>query len=293
MLVQLIPLNVSYRLAEAAGSLFYAISWKKRKRLERGFRFLFGGRGYVREIKRTFKNYALNSIEVFLYPRLTREQVMGMVTYEGIDNIGQAIKKAKGVILLHGHFGNEEFLMPAVGYLGKHKVNQLASRWMPTHRKGFFYWFPNRVRQYAFKMRISYRETLPVNFIYIDRGLKDAYTVLKNGEMLLLAADGREGTSWVEVVMLGKWAWYSQGPMRIALKTDAEVLPVFLIRQRNNKHRLIIERPLHLERTGEIEQDIQINTQKFVSLLSSYIEKYPCHYAKVFWLGMEYFKELA
>ncbi len=291
ILIQSIPLSLSYRLAEVAGWLLYTISKKKRERLEKGFKFLFGKGDYHKEIKRTFKNYALNSIEVFLYPLLNREKVMGMVEYEGLENINQAIERGKGVILLHSHFGNEEFLMPAIGYLGGYRVSQVASRWEPARREGFFNRFPNMVRHYAFKMRIGYRETLPVNFIYIDRGLKDAYNVLKNNELLLLAADGREGTIWIEVELLGKKALYSQGPMKFALKTGATVLPVFLVRQENYKHRLIVETPLRLDVKMDIKQDIEVNMHKYVSLLGEYVKRYPCHYTKLFWLDMKYFKD--
>jgi hypothetical protein len=40
-------------------------------------------------------------------------------------------------------------------------------------------------------MRIGYREALPINFIYIDKGVRAAYSALRNNEILLLAGDGR------------------------------------------------------------------------------------------------------
>jgi len=289
-LVQIAPIGFSYRIAGAAGRLLYAVSKGKRERLEKGFRFLFGEGDYRDEIRKTFEIFALNSIEVFLYPTLSREKVMGMVEYEGLENIERALRKGRGAVLLHGHFGNEEFLMPAVGYLG-YRVSQMASRWEPEIKEGFLYRFPNMVRRYAFKMRIKYRESLPVNFIYVDKGIVGAYKALKSNELLLLAADGREGATEIEADFLGRKALYSQGPMRLALRTGAEVLPIYLVRLENHRHRLIIEKPLELEVTMDTKRDVKVNTQKFVSLLGEYVKSYPSHYAKLFWLDTKYFKE--
>lgn len=291
--VQIMPLRFSYGAARLAGSLLALFARKKKEKLRRGFNYLFGNHDHGAQIKRTFGNYTLNSIEVFLYPDLTEQKVASMVEYSGLEKIARALEKGKGAILLHGHFGNEEFLMPAVAFATDVKVNQLASRREPRLKDSLLYRFPNAIRRYAFRMRIGYRESLPVNFIYIDKGIKGAYRALQNNEILLLAGDGREGAAWTEANFLGRTALYSEGPMRIALATGAEVLPVFLVRRPDHRHSLIVEEPLPVERTGDSDRDIQVNTRKFVDLLSAYAAQYPCHYMKLFWHDMKYFKEFS
>jgi lauroyl/myristoyl acyltransferase len=69
------------------------------------------------------------------------------------------------------------------------------------------------------------------------------------------------------------------------------VLPIFLVRKDNHKHRLIIDKSLQMDKTGCLESDIVVNTQKFVSILGDYFRKYPSQYAKLFWLDKKYFKE--
>ena len=293
MIVQAVPPAVSHRLARFAGMLLYWTSGKKKRRLRQGLHFLFKDTTPRDAVRRTFINYALNSVEVFFYPTLTREKTARLVEYEGMEHITSALARGKGVILLHGHFGNEEFLMPAVAFAVHSRVNQLASRWEAPLNSSWVYRLPNAMRHYAFTMRISYREALPINFIYIDKGVRAAYSALKNNEILLLAGDGREGSSWTEAEFLGRTAQYSEGPMRMALKTGAEVLPVFLVRKPDNRHRLIIERPLQLERTADIQHDIRENTQRFVDRLGEYAKRYPCHYMKLFWHDMKYFKEFS
>jgi KDO2-lipid IV(A) lauroyltransferase len=285
------PQAFCFRIAKLAGAILYRVSPGKKNALHKGFLFLFGS-GYSREsVKITFINFALNAIDVFFYPSLTKAKTAGMVEYVGMDHIDNALKKGKGVILLHGHFGNEEFLMPAIGFAVNRRVNQLASRWEPSLNDSLANRFPNKVRSYAFKMRIKYRESLPIRFIYIDKGIRGAYEALRNNEILLLAADGREGLSWTEVNLLGRTALYSEGPMRIAMKTDAVVLPVFIVRKKDCSHRVIVEEPLALDRSGDKERDIRANTQKFIDRFLPYVNRYPCHFMKLFWLDMKYFKE--
>jgi len=290
-LVQVLPRSFSYRIARSIGRMMCRISGRKRSLLQQGLVFLFGS-GYPREsVQRTFVNYALNSIDVFYYPSLTRMKTAEMVEYRGIEHISNALKKGKGAILLHGHFGNEEFLMPAIAFAVDCPVNQLASRWEPSQDDSLFLRLPNKVRRYAFKMRIGYRESLPIRFLYIDKGVKGAYTALKNNELLLLAADGREGSNWIQVNFMDRTALYSDGPMRIAMKTGASVLPVFIVRKKDGIHQVIVEEPLALDATGDKERDLRINTQKFVDRLCSYVTRYPCHYMKLFWQDLHYFKE--
>jgi len=288
--VQAVSLKMCYRLGRAAAKVMYWISPGKKRRVRQGLHFLLGEGNHKEAVRRTLVNYVQNSLEVFLYPSLSEGKLGRMVVYEGIEHLERAFEERRGVILLHGHFGNEELLMAAFGYRDA-TLYQLASRQPPASLPGLRHWFPNWVRRYAFKKRLQYRESLPTDFIYIDRGLRAAFDALRRNQMLLVAADGREGSSWTEAEMLGRKVVYATGPMRIALRSNAVVLPVFLVRRDDDRHRVVIEPPMELTRTGDAKADIAVNTQRFVSLLGEYIEKYPCHYARLFWLGMDYFKD--
>ncbi|MCI0525873.1 MAG: lysophospholipid acyltransferase family protein, partial [Nitrospira sp.] len=61
----------------------------------------------------------------------------------------------------------------------------------------------------------------------------------------------------------------------LALKTGAAVLPAFTFREEKNGHRIVVEPPVLLEETGNTERDLVVNTQKFTSLIESYIRKHP------------------
>jgi len=61
----------------------------------------------------------------------------------------------------------------------------------------------------------------------------------------------------------------------LAMKTEAPVVPVFMIRDGFNRHRLVIQEPLALVHTGDVKKDVEANTQLFNSKLESMIRQYP------------------
>lgn len=289
LVVQMLPPRAGYRIARGASKVLEALQRDKRRRLQRGIEFL-GLPDPKALVSKTFENYSMNSIEVFYYPRLSKSLIGRMVDYEGVERLVEALEKGSGAILMHGHFGNEELLMPAIGLLGV-RSNQLASRLGPERLKGPAGVIPNFVKGYAYRKRIGYREKLPVNFIYLDGPLKEIYARLKRNEVLLLAIDGREGTKWVEADFLGKKAIFSTGPMRIALRSGAPVLPLFILRGEDCRHRVMIGEPIGLVSTGDTDKDVEVNTRLFLGILEDYVKRYPEHYLKLFWIDSPFFKE--
>jgi KDO2-lipid IV(A) lauroyltransferase len=59
------------------------------------------------------------------------------------------------------------------------------------------------------------------------------------------------------------------------------MIPLFTIRENQTHHRVIIGAPLIPETTGDIERDLQKNTEAYTRILETMIRKYPDQY---FWL---------
>ena len=50
---------------------------------------------------------------------------------------------------------------------------------------------------------------------------------------------------------------------------------MFIIRQADNKHRLVVKPPMILHETGDYQLDLVTNTQYFTEIIESYIRRYP------------------
>jgi Kdo2-lipid IVA lauroyltransferase/acyltransferase len=80
----------------------------------------------------------------------------------------------------------------------------------------------------------------------------------------------------VFVDFFGIPACTASGLARIALRTDAAVVPGFTIWDESlGKYRLRFDPALELIRTGDLEADIVANTQKFTKVIEDYVKKYP------------------
>jgi KDO2-lipid IV(A) lauroyltransferase len=120
-----------------------------------------------------------------------------------------------------------------------------------------------------------YREKAGYSGIDRDKSVRNALQCLKRNELLGILADVDTSIDGVFVDFFGRPAHTPYSPIAISLKTGAAILPTFIIRQPDDSHRAIVEAPLLLERSGNREQDLVFNTQKFTKIIESYIRRYP------------------
>jgi KDO2-lipid IV(A) lauroyltransferase len=80
----------------------------------------------------------------------------------------------------------------------------------------------------------------------------------------------------VFVDFFGIPACTASGLARIALRTDAAVVPGFTIWDPElGKYRLRFDPAVELVRTGDLDADIVANTQEFTKVIEEYVRKYP------------------
>lgn len=294
ILVQSLPLKVGFLPVYPAALLAYLFKSEQRKLTEEGLDKMFEGRISAQRRKslvlRTFNNYFKRGIEALWYPKLTVTLCEKMFACEGLKYLDDALLKGRGVVLLHGHLGNAHMLMPALGFKG-YRLSQLGSRNPPAKLGGPFSHLVNKMEQRIYEIKLSYKETFPVNFIYTDKSPREVLKRLKDNEVIAIAIDGREGQKWIEVDFLRQRALFATGVMNLINKVRPVVLPTFVVRQDDNTHKIIIAKPMELKDTGDKERDIMENTKAFLTLFEEYIAAYPYLYGDAFWLGESFFKK--
>jgi KDO2-lipid IV(A) lauroyltransferase len=103
----------------------------------------------------------------------------------------------------------------------------------------------------------------------IEKGSPRILKILREGGILELAADQNAGRGGIMIDFLGYPASTHRGPALLALKTGAPLLVSILLRENHLKHRLIIKPPIDIKKTGEVERDILINTEKWLMVEST------------------------
>ena len=63
---------------------------------------------------------------------------------------------------------------------------------------------------------------------------------------------------------------------RIALRTDAPIVPAFIVREgRSARHRVHVLPILQVERTGDPAEDVRRNTQRFTAVFEEMVRRHP------------------
>ena len=73
----------------------------------------------------------------------------------------------------------------------------------------------------------------------------------------------------------GQPACANKGMALMALRTDAAVVPVFMIRTKDYHYEIVFEPELELIRTGDLTRDVEENTALFTRVIERYVRKYP------------------
>jgi len=215
----------------------------------------------ARILRGVFVSFGRQAAEVCLLPQYTRENVGEVVVYDGFANFECALKRGKGVLFLTAHLGGWE-LSAFVHSLQGHPLH-VVMRPLDNLR------LDRLVRQY----RTMHGNTMVDKDDFV-RGLLAA---VKAGETVGILMDtNMTPPQGVFVDFFGIPACTASGLARIALRTDAAVVPGFTIWDASlGKYRLRFDPPVPLIRSGDDDADAVANTARFTKIIEGYVRQYP------------------
>jgi Kdo2-lipid IVA lauroyltransferase/acyltransferase len=194
------------------------------------------------------------------FPRYTRENIDRIVFVDGFENFDAARRRGKGVLFLTGHMSAWElapFAQALYGYPLSFLVRPIANRRVDALINGY--------------RCLSGNQPIEKN-----RSARAILKVLSEGGTVGVLSDHNTSVESVFVSFFGVPAATTSGIARIALRTDAAVVPGFLLwESRLRKYRLRFEPAVPLSRTGNEEADIVANTQCFTRVIENYIREHP------------------
>jgi len=214
-----------------------------------------------RILRAEFTSLGRQLAELCHFPRYTPENVDEVVVYEQLENYERAYARGKGVLFLTAHFGAWELSAFAHSLHG-HRVN-IVMRPMDN--------------PYLDSMLQSYRTMHGNKVVPKDDFVRGLLAAMKAGETVGILMDtNMTPPQGVFVDFFGIPACTASGLARIALRTDAAVVPGFTIWDESlRKYRLRFDPALELVRTGDLEADIISNTQRFTKVIEEYVRNYP------------------
>jgi KDO2-lipid IV(A) lauroyltransferase len=215
----------------------------------------------ARILRGEFTSLGRQLAELCQFPRYTRDNVEQVVVYDGLENYLQAHARGKGVLFLTAHFGGWELSA---------FTHSLHGHWMHVVVRAMDNVYLDRLIR-------NYRSMHGNKVVEKDDFVRGLLGAMKAGEVVGILMDtNMTPPQGIFVDFFGIPACTASGMARIALRTDAAVVPTFTIWDTElKKYRLRFDPAVELVRTGDLEADIQANTQKFTSIIEDYVRKYP------------------
>jgi Kdo2-lipid IVA lauroyltransferase/acyltransferase len=195
------------------------------------------------------------------FPKYTKENLHEIAVYEGFEALEEARKRGKGILFLTGHFGAWEvgsFAHSLYGHPIKIVVRDLDNPLVDALVK--------RYRTLHGNETIDNREFL--------RGLLSA---MRGGETVGILMDtNMTPPQGVFADFFGVAACTASGLARVALKTDAAVIPAYTVwDEAIGKYKICFDPPVSLIRTDNAEADAITNTALFNKELEKIARRFP------------------
>lgn len=195
------------------------------------------------------------------FPKYTRANIERVVALDGYENFDAARRRGKGVLFLTGHMSAWE-LAPFAQALYGNPLHFLVRPIANAKVDALINRYRCRSGNEAIEKNRSARAILRV--------------LAEGGTVGVLSDHNTSLEEGVFVDFFGIPASTTSGLARLALRTDAAVVPGFLSWDRERrKYRLRFEPAIELSRTSDEEADVRENTQRFTRVIEDYVRAHP------------------
>jgi len=129
-LVSLLPLPLGYRVARAMGRVLCGLDSARRNASTAAVAARLGvDRVQAERITlRSFELMCCEDLEGWLVPRLTKESVGRLISFEGLEHLDAALAHGKGAVLYSGHIWGSRLCIVGLGLLGYRLVRVRRNR---------------------------------------------------------------------------------------------------------------------------------------------------------------------
>ncbi|HPP05880.1 MAG TPA: lysophospholipid acyltransferase family protein [Syntrophorhabdaceae bacterium] len=211
--------------------------------------------------KRCFERFGINFVELLLIPYLDKSKYNEHFSIENRDYIEFALEMKKGILAVVFHYSNWEIMGIASTLLNQDII--ALARPLKRHKK---------LNDFLNTLRAS----TGLKIIPNKWTGKAIVRYLKENKIVALLADQREKRSrGIMVDFFGEKVSTNKGPVLLAMKTGAPVIPVYLSRKGFLRYTVVCGKPIEIERKGDTENLIEANTRKLHAFLEKIIMEAP------------------
>jgi len=263
--IRLLPLKTAFFLAKAIGIFAYYVDFFGRNLMIKNLLHVGIAKNKLEAAAIAKKNYIhllKFGIEFLKFDQyVTVENITRYIKFRSTPKADDAIKNAKSIIFVSGHYGNWEI----VGLFCSAVLRPLLSVMKPSLNK----W----ITDYLINKRKNFGQELCMK----KNSLGILLNSLRSGKSVGLIADQDARSKGIETVFLGKSARTHISPALLHLRTGAPIIAGVAGRLDDNfNYEVVINDPITLEKsTGNRQEDIRILAQQYIKNLEKMIREDP------------------
>jgi KDO2-lipid IV(A) lauroyltransferase len=263
-MMSFIPFHLGQRIGKILGFLAYLIPLKRKAvALDNIQQSCFGKDPNLppsQLLREVYSHFGQVVFEIPHILRLQQENLDRYLVFEGEEHLAGALKKGRGAFVLTGHFGNWELLSSALTLrVGHTAVVVRPLDFAPMDR-----------------VVSDLRTRFGTEIIHHKKGMRRILAAAKQNKAIGILLD--QSVDWFQgafVPFLGRPACTNKGLALMALKTGTPVVPAFSVRQKDGRYKVLVERELELQRSGDKIRDIEDNTALFTRIIEKHVLAHP------------------
>ncbi|MCK4519773.1 MAG: hypothetical protein KAT96_01195 [Candidatus Omnitrophica bacterium] len=264
---RMLPLSWNYFFGNVLGSLAYLALRGHRKTALNSLSIAFPDMSLKEKKKIThfyFVFMAQSTFELLYY--VENPHHLKNIRIEGKEHLEEALKKKRGVLLLTAHLGNFPLMLFKLAKQG-FRINIVAR---PMRDKDTDTYIGNLRTKGGVVTILSYPRKACIG------GILNA---LRNNELVVIQMDQNFGTGGVWVKFFDKLAATAIGPITLALRTKAAIVPAYMVREGRGKHCLKIFAQEELIVKEDKDETLLLNVIKFTRIIERWVRKFPFQWA--------------
>lgn len=262
----ILPLNLSYFVGKTLGSIAYLCVRRHRKIALGSLSIAFPDKS-LKENKKIVRNFfifmAQGTFELLHFLKNPAE--LGNTRIQGQKHLDEALKKKRGVILLTAHLGNFPLMSLKLAKAG-YTANVVIRQMRDTSANNYFH-----------NLRIAggVKTICSLPRRQCIRGILNA---LRNNEVVIMLMDQNFGSGGVWVKFFNKLAATPIGPIVLAARAKAAVVPAYIYREGKGKHCIKVFPQEELISLDNKQEAVLLNAIKFTRMIEGWIREFPCQW---------------
>jgi KDO2-lipid IV(A) lauroyltransferase len=262
-LLRVMPVSLARALAAGAGTIAWGLQKDRRETLLKNLSYTAPDRSPAqrrRLARRTFRNLAVTAVDQFRLPSIERGELRALFEIRGWEHVESSQARGKGTIIVTAHLGPYELASACVASQG-YKIHGMVEDLDPS----------------LLEALTAYRAATGMQIVNMKHGLRAAYRVLGQNELLALVADRAIGDARgaVEVPFAGGVRPMPTGPAVFAQATGAAIVTAFASFNPAGTPRYLMEFDPPLYAEGRDEADRMRLMARIVERMEAAIRRNP------------------